>query len=392
MIPARFPIQRPHDARLLLVNAAGDLTHVRRAHLADILRAGDLVVANDAATLPASLTGVHVPTGQAVEIRLAGRRTLDPEDVRGFVAVVFGEGDFRWRTEDRPPPPRLAPGDRLSFGDLTATVEALLGHSRLIRLVFEGSAGAVWGGIARRGVPIQYAHMARPLDLWDVWTPIAAVPVAFEAPSAGFVLDWTTLQAIQDRGVEFATITLAAGISSTGDPDLDRRLPLDEAYRIPAATAASVARARHDRARLVAIGTSVVRALEDAAWKSNGFVPWGAAVATQRIGPATVLQVVDAILTGTHEADSSHYQLLRAFVDDATLARASRELDRHAYRTHEFGDSMLIERSRADQEARLSFSWSAPAFEPAVSATGGSSDATVRSGQESSPRAMRNSR
>lgn len=66
-----------------------------------------------------------------------------------------------------------------------------------------------------------------PLALWDVWTPIATVPVAFEPPSASFVLDWKSLGGMRNRGVIFATLTLAAGLSSTGDPALDARLPLD---------------------------------------------------------------------------------------------------------------------------------------------------------------------
>ena len=88
----------------------------------------------------------------------------------------------------------------------------------------------------------------------------------------------------------------------------------------------------------------VVRALEHAA-SCDGEVRAGDGQATQRIGPATRLRVVDAILTGAHEPGTSHFELLRAFTDDVTLGRANHELDAHAYRTHEFGDSVLIERS-----------------------------------------------
>ncbi len=98
-----------------------------------------------------------------------------------------------------------------------------------------------------------------------MWTSIAANPVAFEAPSAGFALDWRTLQAWRERGVGFATLTHAAGISSTGDPVLDLQLPFDEPYRIPAGTAAAIAKAKTEGGRIIAIGTTVVRALEAAA-------------------------------------------------------------------------------------------------------------------------------
>src|SRR5262249_2581632 len=198
------------------------IAHAPRASLADFLRRGDLLIANDAATLPASLHGVHLPSGAPIEARLAGRSSLAPEDVR-FAAVVFGEGDWRTRTEDRPLPPPLALGARLKLGPLVATVDGLLGHPRLVALAFDNPADAVWAGIARHGRPIQYAYLDRALAMWDVWTPIAAVAVAFEPPSAGFALDWRFLRALRDRGAGFATITLAAGISSTGHPPLDPR-------------------------------------------------------------------------------------------------------------------------------------------------------------------------
>jgi S-adenosylmethionine:tRNA ribosyltransferase-isomerase len=88
-----------------------------------------------------------------------------------------------------------------------------------------------------------------------------------------------------------------------------------------------------------------VRALEHAATR-EGNVRAGEGIATGRLGPASQLRVVDAILSGTHEPGTSHYELLRAFLDDATLLRTSAELDARGYRTHEFGDSVLIERAR----------------------------------------------
>ena len=198
------------------------------------------------------------------------------------------------------------------LGPLSATVETLLGHARLVRLSFDGSADSVWAGIARHGRPIQYAHMPVQLADWDVWTPIAAAPAAFEPPSAGFVLDWHSMQRMRARAIAFATLTLAAGISSTGDPELDRRLPFEEPYRIPDSTAAAIRRAREDGGRLVAVGTTVVRALEHAAART-GRICGGEGLADQRVDANSRLSVVDVILSGTHEPDTSHYQLLRAF-------------------------------------------------------------------------------
>ncbi len=244
MIAADSPLQRPRWAKLLVVRASGEMFHARRAAFVDFLRTGDVVIANDAATLPASLQGQHAPSGFPIEIRLAGRHSLGVDDVLRFSAVVFGAGDYRTRTENRDPPPRIAPADRLDFGPLRATVEQLLGHPRLAAIRFEGPPEAVWTSLARYGRPIQYAHVRMPLTLWDVWTSIAALPVAFESPSAGFALDWQAIATMRARGIEFGTVTHAAGISSTGDDELDRRLPFDEPYRIPPYTAAAIVRAR----------------------------------------------------------------------------------------------------------------------------------------------------
>ena len=92
---------------------------------------------------------------------------------------------------------------------------------------------------------------------------------------------------------------------------------------------------------MIAVGTTVVRALEDAA-TDDGHLRTGDGVAKGKIGPATRLRVVDAILSGTHEPGTSHYELLRAFLEDSTLERATSELIAQGYRTHHFGVSVLI--------------------------------------------------
>jgi len=354
MKPAVRPVQRPLDARLLAVDVDGRIAHHSRRRLADLLAPGDLVVANDAATLPASLSGRHVASGAPVELRLAGRRSLAVGDVHLFSAIAFGAGDYRTRTEDRPLPPPLFAGDRLALGPLDAEVLRTLGHPRLVEIRFSGSADAIWAGIARHGRPVQYAHVVEPLVLWDVWTRVAALPVAFEPPSAGFVLDWHLLGALQARGIGFATLSHAAGLSSTGDAALDARLPFDEPYHLPASTVAAI-EATHERGgRVVALGTTVTRALEHAAARPGGLVA-GDGLATNRLGPRTPLRAVDALVSGTHEPGSSHHELLRAFVDDRTLLRIDAALEAGAYRTHEFGDSVLIERmpaKRACAQAR----------------------------------------
>ena len=339
---------RKGGAKLLLIDTRGGLHHGMAAELATLLHPGDLVIANDAATLPASLQGIHRASGAAIEVRLAGRASWS--DATSFTAIVFGAGDFRTRTEDRVAPPELHAGDRLDLGPLTAFVERTRDHPRLIDLHFNGTSSEIWAGIARHGRPVQYAHVPEPLALWDVWTKVAGAPVAFEAPSAGFALDWSTLASLAAHGIGFATLTLAAGVSSTGDPELDQRLPFDEPYRIPESTAYAIERTRAAGGRIVAIGTTVVRALEHAG--RNGCVDAGLGVATGRLGVATRLRVVDAILSGVHAAGESHYEILRAFADDAALERATAILEAQNFRSHEFGDFVLVER-KFSQAARL---------------------------------------
>ena len=339
MNAARIAVQRPRDAKLLVVEANGALHHAPRRRLAEFLHAGDVLVANDAATLPASLSGIHLRTGLPIEVRLAGRRSLAPDAVIEFSAIVFGAGDHRTPTERRALPPTLIEGDALALGPLRARVLQTLAHPRLIQLRFDGAPDAIRAGIARHGKPVQYAHLPEPLALWDVWTSVAAQPVAFEPPSAGFVLDWQLLHELRERGVAFATLTHAAGLSSTGDAELDARLPFDEPYHLPAATLHAIEQARARGGRIVALGTTVTRALEHSA--THG-LRVGHAIANQRVGAHSELRIVDAIISGTHEPGTSHRELLRAFASDDVLARADGELLGHGYLTHEYGDSVLI--------------------------------------------------
>lgn len=113
MIAADKPVQRSADSKLLHVDAAGRIRSVPRTAFIELLRPGEVVIANDAATLPASLRGVHLQSGAEVEVRLAGRASLAANDVLRFNAIVFGPGDHRTRTEDRPLPPPLEQGQKI---------------------------------------------------------------------------------------------------------------------------------------------------------------------------------------------------------------------------------------------------------------------------------------
>jgi S-adenosylmethionine:tRNA ribosyltransferase-isomerase len=160
-------------------------------------------------------------------------------------------------------------------------------------------------------------------------------------PSAGRPFTVQTLHELRARGVGLATISLHAGLSTYGDPEVDRRFVPAEPYRVPEATAAAVAGCRAAGGRVIAIGTTVVRTLETAA-DPTGQVRPGAGVTRLRIDPDHQLRAVDGLLTGLHEPEASHLDLLRAFLPSATLRAAYDEALREGYLWHEFGDVCLI--------------------------------------------------
>lgn len=341
MTPAPWPRREPLDERLLVIDAAAG-GHVD-AHVRDLgrfLRAGDLLVTNDAATLPASLAAT-VEGGAQVEVRLLA------ESERGtWSAVLFGPGDWRTRTEHRPLPPVLAPGASIRFDDdLEARVEHVSPISpRLVEIRFREHAAAFWSALYAHGRPVQYAHVAGPLALWHVQTRYGARPWASELASAGRPLAWDLLLELRRGGVELAALTHAAGLSATGDPALDAALPLGERYDIPAATVDAVGAARSRGGRVVAVGTTVVRALEGAA-RNHGALVAGEGTTELRLDRGARLRVVDGLFTGLHDASASHYRLLEAFAPEGVLARAYEHADRAGYLNHEFGDSSLIVRA-----------------------------------------------
>jgi S-adenosylmethionine:tRNA ribosyltransferase-isomerase len=299
--------------------------------LPDYLEPGDLVVVNDAATLPASLHG-RDSNDNPLEVRLSAQL----KD-RVWQGVLFGAGDWRAPTEERPAPPLVMPGEEVIFsGGFRARVlrsDEL--SARLLDLEFNLSGAELWRGIYLHGKPVQYSYMDEELKLWDVQNVYSSRPWAVEMPSAGHALDWQLLLRLLRRGVQIASLTHGAGLSSTGDAEIDRALPLAERFEIPESTMEAVNVTRARGGRVIAVGTSVVRALESARRGLSGFTDL-------KIGPGHELRLVDGLLTGTHEISESHYQLLGAFLPESVLLRVSNHLEEQRYLTHEFGDSCLI--------------------------------------------------
>jgi S-adenosylmethionine:tRNA ribosyltransferase-isomerase len=321
MIPARRP--RPPE-RLLYIHPGG-FGDRRAADLPSLLSPGDLLVVNDAATLPGSL-----PAGD-LEVRLVAERRDG-----SFRAVLFGAGDWRTPTEHRPPPRAVAAGETLAIGDLRARIERVL-RPRLIDVSFDKSGSELWLSLYRLGRPIQYSHLEAPLELWDVQTRYGGRPWSAELPSAGRPLSFAVLSELRARGVQMAALTHACGLSATGDEALDAALPLPERYEIPQATVDAV----DDAVRVIAVGTSVVRALEGC------FAKHGRLIAEEDetdliINGQHELQIVDGLLTGLHDPMASHYQLLQAFAPLSQLELAYRHAELEGYLGHEFGDVCLI--------------------------------------------------
>jgi S-adenosylmethionine:tRNA ribosyltransferase-isomerase len=189
---------------------------------------------------------------------------------------------------------------------------------------------------------VQYAYLRHAIELGTVQTRFAGRPWAAEMPSAGRPLTWNTLLALRARGVGLAALTHAAGLSATGDPALDRALPLPERYDIPARTVAQVERARARGGTVVAVGTTVVRALEGNAHAHGGRLVAGTGMTDLIIAAGFVPRVVGGLLSGMHEPGTSHFRVLAAFDPTPTLARAAAHAAAGGYLVHEFGDSALV--------------------------------------------------
>jgi S-adenosylmethionine:tRNA ribosyltransferase-isomerase len=339
LAPAAWPRGTPEQDWLLRLDPrTGRMHDARVSELPGLLEPGDLLVVNDAATLPASLRGWG-PAGQALELRLVGEREDGSWD-----AVLFGPGDWRMRTEDRPAPAGVYPGAHLSFGvALWGTVEWVDADApRLVRVRFGQEGPAFWSALYRAGRPVQYSYLKAALHLWDVQTTYASRPWAVELPSAGRPLVGSVLAGLARRGIRVATLTHAAGLSSTGDPSLDARLPLPERFEVPAATVEAVEAAHAAGGRLVAVGTTVVRALEGSAVLNAGVLRPGRGVTDLRIGRGFRPRLVDGVLTGMHQPGESHFELLEAFAPGDALRQAVAHAESLGYLAHEFGDSLLV--------------------------------------------------
>jgi S-adenosylmethionine:tRNA ribosyltransferase-isomerase len=320
------------DVRMLVSRtAAGELAEHRFADLPDLLLPGDLVVVNNSATIPAAVALTDPPPGTG------------PLTVHFSTAMAAGDWLIELRAgtgQATTPMPGGADGQRLELpGSVVLTlIERFSGRLWRARL-----STAVIPYLLRYGQPIRYSYVPRPWPIEAYQTVFATWPGSAEMPSAARPFTAQIVTRLVSRGVCIAPVTLHTGVSSLeGDED-----PYPESYDVPAATARLVNVTRRSGGRVIAAGTTVVRALESAALATGcdgcdssvaAAAGWTSHVVTRQSGVA----VVDGLLTGLHEPRSTHLWMLAAFAGDALLSRCYQTAAAHGYRWHEFGDVHLL--------------------------------------------------
>lgn len=332
--PAPGPIEHRggarDDVRMLVASSRG-LADRHLRDLPDELDAGDVVVVNTSAVMPASVPGT---TGDGTPVR---------------VHLASQEPGGRWVVElRRPAGPVTTP-----FGDGRAGDVVTLPRGGRVRLVAP-HAGRPEQGVrlwlaevdlpigthaylARHGSPIRYGESTRAWPLADYQTVFAAEPGSAESPSVTRAFTGALVAKLVAAGIVVAPITLHCGVSS---PEAHEP-PIAERFVVPDETAWLVNGAHARSRRVVAAGTTVVRALESAV------TPDGAVTAAHGwtdlvIGPERGLAVVDGVLTGWHEPEASHLDLISAVAGEGLLLRSYDEAARLGYHWHEFGDTHLI--------------------------------------------------
>ena len=330
--PERRGIARD-EVRLMVIDRSNDqVKHSRFDRLQEFLRSGDLLVFNSSRTLPASLDGCEAPVGPCLEVRLAQHL---PDDT--WLALLMCQ-------RGEPFACGLRDGMQINFGQgLTGTVY----HRdqqipRLWKLRFSKSGTELVDLLYRLGRPIRYEYVSAPWDLDYYQTVYAKEPGSAEMPSAGRAFTWKLLFGLQRQGIEMTHILLHTGLSSYMDDELDAQHPAsEEEYWISQGAAEKINQTHQRGGRLIAVGTTVVRALESVADRTGQVNP-GHGYTRLHITAEHQLKTVDGLLTGLHEPEASHLDLLTAFLSAEKIQAAYEDAVQRGYLWHEFGDLNLI--------------------------------------------------
>jgi len=309
------------DEVRLLVAAGKRVEHSVFAELGTYLKPGDLVVVNTSATLPAAVDTTHA----------------------GVVVHFSTElDDGSWVVELRSPTGPILdahPGERVGLpagAQLTLLARYKSGQSRLWRakVTVEGDVTAFLTGAGR---PIRYGYVPKRWPISDYQTVFATQPGSAEMPSAARPFTTGLVTKLVSAGVLFAPVLLHTGVSSqeSGEP------PLTERFRVPVTTARLVEWVRAEGGRVIAVGTTVARALESAAGTDGSLTArdgWTDLV----LGPDRPARVVDGLITGLHAPDASHLLLLEAVAGAEVVQHAYDIALESRYLWHEFGDVSLL--------------------------------------------------
>jgi len=321
------------DVRLLVATAHdGEIVHARFRDLPRFLNAGDLLVINTSATLPASLPARRAD-GLPLQLRLSTPAPKSPGETWWVVELRSANGASPCRS--------VSVGDRFELpGEAAAEIVAPAPSSsgeRRLWIARLDLPEAVPTYLRCHGHAIRYGYVPREWPLAMYQNVYAVEPGSAEMPSAGRPFTPELVTALVARGVLIAPLTLHTGVSS---PERGEA-PYPEHYHVPAATARLVNAVHLWGGRVIAVGTTVVRALETVA-EPGGAVDEGEGWTSLVITPERGLHAVDGLLTGWHEPEASHLEMLRAAAPEELLDRSYREALDHGYLWHEFGDSHLI--------------------------------------------------
>ncbi len=335
---AQHPAPERDESRLMALDrATGTIAHHRFRELPLLLCAGDLLVVNDTRVLPARLFATAAPAEREVEVLLLREEPAGP-------------GERIWSALARPAR-ALKPGVSLRFVDpaYTATVRSAgergVRHVAFAATRLDAPSFEAW--LTRVGhvpLPPYIERPDEPEDRERYQTVFAREPGSVAAPTAGLHFTERTLTALRERGARIATLTLHVGPGTfrpvaTEDPAEHRLDP--EPYRVPPETVEAVRHTRESGGRVIAVGTTCVRALEswvrdgepvDGAWRETGLL----------ILPPYEFRAIDGMVTNFHLPRSSLLMLVSALAGRESVLHAYAEAVREGYRFYSYGDAMLI--------------------------------------------------
>jgi S-adenosylmethionine:tRNA ribosyltransferase-isomerase len=322
--PERRGVRRDHVKLMVLGRQTGSVGHDQFFNLSDYLNPGDLIVLNNSRTVPAILKAnwfrEEVLVERNIEIRLARRRNEDIWDAL-FVAKDVKVGDTVQFTKD-----------------LSAVVIDEKNNYPIKTILFSKKGSDLFNSIYTLGEPIRYEYINQDWNLDYYQTVFASQPGSVEMPSAGRAFSWELLFNLQRKGIQLDFIQLHTGLSYLLDDDIETS-PSDnvEEYQLSESTLQKISKTKMAGGRVIAVGTTVVRALESA-----GISGELSGLTNLYINNNFPLKMVDGIMTGFHEPKASHLDMLTAFVPQEMLCIAYDVAIKNKYLWHEFGDMNLI--------------------------------------------------